>query len=245
MKQQTENNELLAFDQAQKLFDGETVTGFEGTTPETFKTPFVRVLQAQSPEIKKTDPKYIPGAEQGMLFNTATSQLYSHIKIHVVKIEHSLILWKPERGGFSGRMHKGEGVVVRQEGNKKWDASGNEVMDAIEFFCINADDHSDVFILSFSAASYKHGRSFATRLRMLKSNGVSIPFSWAGIWQISTMEEKNDKGSWYTIGTTPSFVRFITIQEKDDTISPVREMLDTAETDYKSIESVSTTTEEY
>jgi hypothetical protein len=80
---------------------------------------------------------------------------------------------------------------------------------------------------------------------MLKSNGVSIPFSWAGIWKISTVEEKNDKGSWYTIGNTPAFVRFITIQEKDEIIFPVREMLDTAETDYKSIESVSTTTEEY
>ena len=34
-------------------------TGFEGTSAQTFKTPFLKILQAMSPELKKSDPKYL------------------------------------------------------------------------------------------------------------------------------------------------------------------------------------------
>ena len=38
--------------------------------------PRVDVLQALSPQRKKTNAEYIEGAEEGMLFNTVTKQLY-------------------------------------------------------------------------------------------------------------------------------------------------------------------------
>ena len=36
--------------------------------------PFVRLIQAMSPQIKKSDPSFIPGASQGDIFNTVTGQ---------------------------------------------------------------------------------------------------------------------------------------------------------------------------
>jgi len=227
------------------LFEG-TDTGFEGTSSDTFKTPFMKILQALSPELKKSDAKRIEGAEQGHFCNSATNDLYESINIIVLKVEHSLVVWKPERGGFVGRFPKTseEDLVTVRDGAKKFDAEGNSVVDTIEFFCVNADDPSDLFILPMSTASVKHGKSFATRLRLLKAGGKPVNVSWAGVWNIRTVEESNDKGSWFTIGSTPDFVRFVTLEEKNNIILPAKEMLKTAETDYSTIESVSHVTED-
>lgn len=215
------------------MFEGMD-TGFEGTSSQTFKTPFVKVLQAMSPELKKSDPKYIPGAEQGQFCNTATNEATDTLEVVVLKMEHSLVTWRPERGGLVGRHPKAkeEEVVTKRDGVKKWDAEGNDVVDTIELFCLDINNPSNVFVFPLSTTSLKHAKSFATRLRVLRVDGKAIKVTWAGVWKIATVEESNDKGSWYTIGSTPEFVRLITKDEMENHILPAKEMLKTAETDY-------------
>jgi len=231
--QKQQPKELVPID----LFEGES-SGFEGVSSSTFKTPFLKILQALSPEIKPKDPKFLPKAQQGQFCNSATQQLYDTIEVVVLKIEHSLITWKPNRGGFMGRVNKSQetSIVSQKDGIKKWDSEGNSIMDTIEFFCMNINDPSDMFILSLSAASFKHARTFATRLRLLKADGKLVNVTWAGIWKILTIEESNEKGSWWTIGSSPEFVRFITKEEKDNFISPAKHLLENADIDYSSVE---------
>lgn len=221
------------------MFDG-LDSGFEGTSNETFKTPFIKVLQQLSPELKRNDPKYIEGAQLGQFCNTATNEVSDTIEVIVLKVEHALVVWKPNRGGFVGRFTKDmeDQIVTKREGMKKWDAEGNEVIDTIEFYCLDAKNPGSVFILPLSTSSLKHGKAFATRLRLLRVNGKPAPVTWAGIWRLSTVEERNDKGSWFTIGSTPEFMRVITMLEKNEQITPAKEMLKAAEVDYKTIEAV-------
>ena len=237
VSKKAQNTEVAEAD----LFTGSD-SGFEGASSQTFKTPFLKVLQALSPELKKSDPKYSPDAEMGMLFNTATNETMENVEVIVLKVEHSLIIWKPERGGFVGRYPKSmeDEVVTKKDGVQKWDAEGNKVNDTIEFFCADVANPGSIFILSLSTASLKHAKSFATRLRMLRANGVPVNVSWAGVWKISTTEETNEKGSWYTIGSTPEFIRLITKEERDNIVFPAKEMLKNAEADYTVIESVHT-----
>ena len=220
------------------VFDGMD-SGFEGTSNDTFKTPFIKVLQQLSPELKRNDPKYIEGAQSGQFCNTATNECSDTIEVIVLKIEHALIAWKPNRGGFVGRYGKEEEsrVVTKMDGLKKWDADGNEVIDTIEFYCLDARNPGSVFILPLSTTSLKYAKNFATRMRLLRVNGKPAPVSWAGVWKIGTVEERNDKGSWYTIGSTPEFIRVITMGEKQEQIAPAKDMLKRVEIDYKAIES--------
>lgn len=213
-------------------------TGFEGTSSQTFKTPFVKILQAMSPELKKSDPKYIQGAEQGQFCNTATNEAVDSMEIVVLKVEHSLVIWRPERGGLVGRYPKAreDEVVTKRDGVKKWDAEGNEVVDTIELFCLDINNPTNIFVFPLSTTSLKHGKSFATRMRMLQIDGRPVKVSWAAVWKIATVEESNEKGSWYTIGATPSFQRLITKQEMEQFVLPAKEMLKTAETDYSAID---------
>ena len=215
-------------------------TGFEGTNSETFRTPFMKILQAMSPELKKSDPNFVPGAQMGTFCNSATKEVHESLDIIVLKVDHSLLVWKPSRGGFVGRHSKAEEgqLVSSQEGVQKWDVEGNEVIDTIEFFCMNANDPSDLFILSLSKASIKHAKSFATRLRMLKMNNRPVGVSWAGVWNIQVVEESNEMGSWYTIGGSPKFERFVSKEEVETFILPAKEMLKSAVTDYSVVEEV-------
>lgn len=222
-----------------ELFAGTGMdTGFEGTSGDTFKTPFLKILQALSPELKKSGADYVQGAEMGMFLNTATKETYNSINVVVLKVDHSVVVWKPDRGGFVGRYPKAQegSVVVETDGLKKWDKDGNDAFDTLEFFCMNADDPSDIFILPMSTTSLKYGKSWATRLRLLKANGRPVNVSWAGVWNISLIEETNDKGSWYSVGNTPEFVRFITQEERDGFVLPAKEMLSSAEADYSVVE---------
>jgi hypothetical protein len=221
------------------LFEGDMDTGFESTYADTFKTPFMKILQALSPELDESSPQYIPDAKQGMFCNSATLELLKELNVVVLKVEHCLLVWKPNRGGFVGRVSKLEEdqVVTVREGSKKWDKDGNSVDDTIEFYCVNPSDHTDIFILSLSKTQVKYGKAFATRMRLLKANGKPVGVTWAGVWNLKTVKESNDQGSWYTIGASPNFIRFINAEEKATAIVPSKKKLLTAETDYSQMES--------
>ena len=61
------------------LFDDDLLsggTGLEEMTSDDLAIPFIRVLQAMSPQVNKRAPEYVDGAEVGMLFNTVTNSVY-------------------------------------------------------------------------------------------------------------------------------------------------------------------------
>ena len=221
-------------DTSLQLFVTDAPTGFEKTTPDSFKTPFLKILQELSPEMKKSDPAYNPDAECGDFCNTATGKLYKSINIVVVKVDHALIVWQPKRGGYVGRYDKTEEneVVKSREGFNKYDAEGNDVMDTIELYCIDIDDPTSAFIFPLSSTAFKYAKQFTTRMRMLCVGKEPVGVSWAGVWNISTAEERRDQDSWFTIGTTPMFQRFITKEERDNVIFPAIKQLQVADVDY-------------
>ncbi len=51
-------------------------SGWEGTDSSDFSIPFLAIFQAGSPQIKKKGGEYVEGAEEGMLYNTATGEIY-------------------------------------------------------------------------------------------------------------------------------------------------------------------------
>ena len=227
------------------LFEG-MPTGFEGTTSDTFKIPFLKILQKQSPEVDKDDPNHVKGAEYGTYLNTATKQTYKSFNAVVLKIEHNLLVWKPDRGGLVGIFDKSmEGqIVAKRDGLFKLDQEGNEIDDTISIYFMNADDPTDIFVLPLSRTGFKYGQAFATRIRALKMNGKAVKVTWAGVWSIGIAQDKNDKGSWYTMGNTPEFQQFVDAEMVNSFIKPSLEILKTAETDYNQMSENSSTSVE-
>ena len=57
-----------------KAFEADVGSGFEEVTSSDIQIPFIRIIQALSPQLKKTDPSFIDGASQGAIFNTVTKK---------------------------------------------------------------------------------------------------------------------------------------------------------------------------
>ena len=58
------------------LLDEITASAGEGTTFDSseMQIPFIRIIQALSPQVQKKDPAFIAGADQGDAFNTVTNE---------------------------------------------------------------------------------------------------------------------------------------------------------------------------
>jgi hypothetical protein len=209
-------------------------TGFEDTCSDSFKTPFLRILQSGSNEIKKKEKTYVSGAEEGMFYNPVTGKLYSDLEVIVLKITHNLVVWKQNRGGFVGVYEKKDEqrIVAKKDGLKKFDAEGNSINDTISFFCLDANNPIDLFVFPMSNTALKHARNFTTKIRMLELNGKPVQIAYAGVWKISTVLEENQLGKWYDIGSTPLFTRFITQSEFNDFIKPALSLIENSITDY-------------
>ena len=69
---EAESSDIIPFDD-DLLSAG---TGLEEAGADDYAIPFLRVLQSMSPQLKKSDGKYIQGAEEGMFFNTVTESIY-------------------------------------------------------------------------------------------------------------------------------------------------------------------------
>lgn len=213
------------------LFEG-IPTGFEETNNETYKMPFVKILQDLSPECKKETK--VEGAEPGLFFNTVTKVMKDEMNVIVLKIVHNLVVWKPNRGGFVGVFDKSleDNITARKEGLKKIDKDGNDIIDTVSFFCLDTANPIEIFVMSLSKTGLKHAQSWASQIRMLTYNGKPVGRAFAGIWNIKTVPQKNDKGSWYDIGKTPTFKGFINKEILEKFVKPALEVINKAEVDY-------------
>ena len=57
-----------------EAFEADSGSGFEGVTTDDLQIPFIRLIQALSPQIDKSDSNYIEGSGAGDIFNTVTKQ---------------------------------------------------------------------------------------------------------------------------------------------------------------------------
>lgn len=181
----TQGGQLMVMD-----FGDAAGAGLENLSMEEMLTPFVRILQKGSPQVDSADPAYIDEARPGMIFNTATGQLYqgdlnrggegAGIEVMVCARDHHYGAWLPrdQGGGFRG-MFKPTDPIVRQliakHGRFKklpWvneKAEGVELVETIQFFVQYAGlgDLSDMSaqkaIISFSSTAMPVAQQFLTK----------------------------------------------------------------------------------
>ncbi|MCK5018922.1 MAG: hypothetical protein KAS32_17805 [Candidatus Peribacteraceae bacterium] len=77
-------------------------SGYEGTSRDDFSIPYLSVLQQLSPQLKKKDAAYIENAEEGMLLNTVTQEVYDGaegVLFQPCATEHAFVEWIPRKAG--------------------------------------------------------------------------------------------------------------------------------------------------
>jgi len=186
-------------------------TAGEGIDYDTseLQIPFLRLVQAMSPQLKKTDPKYIEGCSQGDMFNTVTGQYWDGeegVTIIPCYQETKYLEFVPRDsgGGFVGEISPDNPVIrqAKREGNKEILPSGNELVKSDQHYCIVLDkDIPTLAILDMKVSQLKVSRRWKTQIAMLKIKNkkgeLVVPSVYANMWKFKSVEESNDQGTFF------------------------------------------------
>ena len=173
--------------------------GSEDVTGSDMSIPRVDVLQALSPQIKKSDPSFIPGANQGEIFNTITGHIYgSEVTFIPVLFRREFCIWKLRTagGGFAGAF-KTE-AEAEQARCQLPDPDNYEVSESHQHFALvlNGDNVESV-VLSMAKSRLKTSRQLNTLVQMAEVD------RFAKAYKASAVEVSGPKGDYWSMKIVP------------------------------------------
>jgi len=190
-------------------FEVDSGKGLGKLTQEDLALPFLKILGQLSPEVNKRDGKYVKGAEPGMIFNSVTGDLYDGAKgIQVVPCHYKLeyIEWR-DRGEGSGApvaIHSSSSDIMtkttRDASFKDRLPNGNYIERTASHFVIVNGQTPSTALIAMKSTQLKISRkwnSMMAGIRLKGKNGLFTPASFSHIYQLKTIQQSNDKGTWF------------------------------------------------
>ena len=188
-----------------KLLEEDSGAGLENFTTEDMQIPFIRILQALSPQLNKQDPLYIKGAEQGDIFNTVSGEIYkadTGVTVVPAYFEKKFLEFalRSTGGGFIKELSPDDKDInlTNREGTIEMLPSGNELVRTHQHLVIaKGENEMAPAVLDMKKTQLKVSRRWNT----LK-NGIRLPSGkpmplYGTAWKITTVSESNDQGTWY------------------------------------------------
>lgn len=185
-------------------------SGFEETSSESFAIPFLSILQSGSPQCKKSDGAYIKGAEEGMLFNSVTGDMYGEEGVEVIPCHysHRYIEWKLREagGGFVGEYLPNDpivGTTERDDKGRNMLSNGNQLSDTRNHYVlVRTANGLTPAIMSLSSSQLKMSKKWMSMMQGQKvkdpATGMfNIAPMFSNAYKVTTVPLSNDKGSWF------------------------------------------------
>lgn len=192
------------------MFEEEHGSGFENTDDQSFAIPFLQILQSGSPQCKRSDGAYVKGAEEGMLFNTVTGELYdgdAGVRVIPCYYKRTFIEWAPRDsgGGFKGEHLPSAPVVSTIQRTDKGDVlpNGNLLVDTRTHYVliVKEDGSFQPAVVTMSSTQVKKSRQWMSKMDGLKFKNAAgqlyTPPMFSHSYLVQTTPEQNDQGSWF------------------------------------------------
>ena len=194
-------------------FSGFAGVGFKGLSKDDLAIPFLVILQSGSPQLKRSEGEYIPGAAEGMLYNSVTRELLDPVTQRILVVpcayDRFFIEWRIREngGGFQGQHAVDEGQALleksmRDDKNRDIIESGNQLNDTRTFYVLIYNEEDGIVspaLITMTSTQIKKARQWLMQQNLLKlkgPNGAYTPPMFASKWRITTVPESNEKGSW-------------------------------------------------
>ena len=191
---------------ATNLFEADAQQGAQNISQEDLALPFLKILGQLSPEVNKRDGKYVEGAEPGKIINTVTNALYDSIEVVPCHYKRQYIEWA-DRGTSTGApvaIHEADSDIVSQttRGKDYKDRlpNGNYLDNTANHFVLVLGDNPQTALISMKSTQLKVSRkwnSMMMGLKMQGKNGMFTPPTYSHIYKLKTVQQSNDKGTWF------------------------------------------------
>ena len=180
--------------------------GAQNISQEDLALPFLKILGQLSPEVNKRDGKYVEGAEPGKIINTVTNDLYDMISVIPCHYKRQYIEWA-DRGTSTGApvaIHEADSDIVSQttRGKDYKDRlpNGNYLDNTANHFVLVLGNNPQTALISMKSTQLKVSRkwnSMMMGIKMQGKNGLFTPPTYSHIYNLSTVQMSNDKGTWF------------------------------------------------
>jgi len=198
------------------MFAQDSALGKENIRAEDLAIPFFALLQSNSPQVKKTEGAYIKGAEEGMVLNTVTRELFKAeegILVVPCFYERVALEWRPRKagGGLVTIYHGderdkkvGECTRVTNEEGKSIDRlpNGNDLVVAAQHYVLRLREGGwEPGLFSLASTQLKKSRRWNALMSGIqlktKDGRVFNPPSFSHIYRATAVPESRDKYSWW------------------------------------------------
>lgn len=202
---------------------GDAGAGFEQTDSDCYAIPFLKLLQAMSPECDEAKGTAIEGARPGMFYNTSTGELYDGdrgVFLLQVEFDRRFLHWRPKSdagGGFLGAISvaEAEGMHTREAGpderprGARFLDDDTYLNDTREHYCLVAKVPPDgqqptewsMCLVSLTSTQIKKSKKLMMALSSLRlKNGAGQSFqppTYSRWIHAKRTPEKNGEGSWW------------------------------------------------
>ena len=191
------------------LFEADAGKGLGELGQDDLALPFLKILGQLSPEVNKRDGKYVEGAEPGMIYNSVTSELSDGTKgLDIIPCHYKLeyIEWR-DRGEGPGapvQIHSSSSDILSQTTRgadyKDRLPSGNYIEKTANHFVLTLGDTPSTALISMKSTQLKISRKWNTMMAQIQlkgKNGLYNPASFSHIYNLKTVQQSNDKGTWF------------------------------------------------
>ena len=176
---------------------------------DEMQMPFIRIAQAMSPEIKKSDAKFIEGCGQGDIFNNLTQEYWDEgvqIIPCYVQTKYLEFVSLDDGGGFVGEISPTDPVLQKttRDGANETLPNGNEVVKADHYVVLtkSSDGNWSPAVLDMKSTALKVSRRWKTQINLQtithpKTKKLFPLPIFANIWMLKTVEETNKQSQTY------------------------------------------------
>lgn len=189
-------------------FEEMSGVGFEDTSSQDIIIPRVSILQPLSPQLVKTKPEFIKGANAGQIVDTGINKAFDDVTLVPCYYARVYLEWAPRESGKG--LVKNHGVddsIMNEterdeETNRDVLPNGNYIVETATYYCllIDGEDVRPVF-LPMASTQLKNARKWMTLLtaeKLTGSNGKRFtPPMFYRAWVGSSAPQSNAKGDWH------------------------------------------------
>ena len=191
------------------VFEQDASKGLGNISQQDLALPFLKILGQLSPEVNERDGKYVKGAKAGMIFNSVTGELYDGVKgIDVIPCFYKLeyIEWKDRGEGLGAPIaiyDSSSDIMSKTKPDANYKdrlPNGNYLEKTASHFVIILGDSPSTALISMKSTQLKISRkwnSMMAGIKMKGKNGMFTPASFSHTYQLRTVQQSNDKGTWF------------------------------------------------
>jgi hypothetical protein len=196
--------------------------GLENVTANDVLIPRLTILQALSPQVQKTKPEFIKGADQGDFCDTGTGEIFKgSITVIPVFFARVYLEWAPRASGKGLVKNHGTDASVldqtrRDDKNRNVLPNGNYIAETATFYCLNVSAGMRRSFIPLSSTQLRAARRWMTLItaeKLVASNGREFtPPIFYRSWECTPTSQSNAEGDWFGW----KFEHGLTVPEMED-----------------------------